>query len=128
MKEKNPDIKIVGVEPKDSAVLNGGKPGPHMLQGIGAGFIPSILDMSIIDEVMDIDKYEAYLTCYDLTAAEGYLVGISGGAALQAANYVARRKEMAGKNVVVLLPDSGERYLSTEMYDDYFEKTYTPEE
>ena len=118
LKEKNPNIKIVGVEPKDSAVLNGGKPGPHMLQGIGAGFVPSILDMSIIDEVMDIDKYEAYLTCYDLTAAEGYLVGISGGAALQAANYVARREEMAGKNVVVLLPDSGERYLSTEMYDE----------
>ena len=117
LKEKNPEIKIIAVEPDTSAVLSGGTPGVHLLQGIGAGFIPDVLDTSLIDEVVPVKADDAGKTARMAAAQEGMLIGISGGAALFAALQIASREEFAGKNVVVLLPDTGERYLSTWLFD-----------
>ena len=116
LKTKNPDIKIVGVEPTDSPVLSGGKAGAHGLQGIGAGFVPEVLNTSVYDEIITVSTDEAYSAGREIAKREGLLVGISSGAALYAAKLVASRPENAGKTVVVLLPDTGERYLSTEMF------------
>ena len=117
LKEYNPAIRIIAVEPDTSAVISGGKPGIHQLQGIGAGFIPEVLNTSIIDEVITVSASDAGIAARQAAAEEGLLIGISGGAALHAAAMVARRKEFAGKRIVVLLPDSGERYLSTWLFD-----------
>ncbi|MBO7327806.1 MAG: cysteine synthase A [Lentisphaeria bacterium] len=117
LKEKNPEIKIFAVEPDTSAVLSGKAAGIHQLQGIGAGFIPEVLDTSIIDEVITVDAVNAGKTARDAAVKEGLLIGISGGAALYAALQVARKPEFSGKNIAVLLPDTGERYLSTWLFD-----------
>ena len=121
LKEQNKDVKIVAVEPKSSPVLNGGKSGPHKIQGIGAGFVPQTYDAAVIDEVFDVDNDDAIRTGREIAQQEGLLVGISSGAALYAAVQVALRPENKGKRIVVLLPDTGERYLSTVLYsfDDY---------
>ena len=116
LKEKNPAIRIVAVEPASSVVLSGKKPGPHKIQGIGAGFIPSILDTNIYDEVIAVPDDAAFEEGRALAHAEGILTGISSGAALWAAAQVAKRPEYKGKRIVVLLPDSGDRYLSTPLY------------
>ena len=118
LKEKNPDIKIIAVEPKDSPFLSEGKAGAHGLQGIGAGFVPSILDTEIYDEIITVSTEEAYTASRLTVRNEGILIGISSGAALHAATVVASRPENKGKNIVVLLPDSGERYLSTELFEN----------
>lgn len=112
LKEQNPNVRIIAVEPSDSPVLSGGKAGPHALQGIGAGFVPSILNVEIIDEIITVTKEEAYTMMRDLAKTEGLFVGVSSGAAAHAAAVVAARPENRGKNVVVLLPDTGDRYLS----------------
>ena len=117
LKEKNPEIKIFAVEPDTSAVLSGKPAGAHLLQGIGAGFIPEVLDTSVIDEVITVDADNAGKTARDAAINEGLLIGISGGAALYAALQIAKRQEFAGKTIVVLLPDTGERYLSTWLFD-----------
>lgn len=116
LKEKNPDIRIVAVEPASSPVLSGGKAGVHGLQGIGAGFIPKALDTGIYDEIITVTEEDAYQTGRKLVQMEGILTGISSGAALWAAIRLAERKENRGKTIVTLLPDSGERYLSTPMF------------
>lgn len=116
LKEKNPDVKIVGVEPSDSPFITEGRSGAHKIQGIGAGFVPENLDMSVVDEVMAVGHEDAYEKARLLAQKEGLLTGISSGAALHAASVVAARKENKGKTVVVLLPDMGDRYLSTELY------------
>ena len=116
LKEKNPNVKIVGVEPADSPLITTGKAGPHGIQGIGANFIPGTLDAGILDEVLTVTTEQAYSAGRRVGCEEGVLAGISGGAALHAALEVAKRPENAGKNIVVLLPDSGERYLTTAMY------------
>ena len=116
LKEKNAGIRVIAVEPADSAVLSGGKAGAHKLQGIGAGFIPEILERDVIDEVITVKNDEAYAAGRLIATREGLLVGISSGAALHAAIDIAKRKENEGKTVVVLLPDTGERYLSSEMF------------
>ena len=116
LKEYRQDIQIVGVEPLQSAVLNGRPKGPHKIQGIGAGFVPSILDLSLVDEVLMIDGDEAMAESRMLAKTQGILVGISAGAAVLAAEQVASRPENAGKCIVVILPDTGERYLSTELF------------
>ena len=116
LKEKNPAIKIVGVEPADSPLLTRGVSGPHGIQGIGANFVPSILDRSVIDEILPVTTEDAYTAGRRMGTEEGVLAGISGGAALWAAMELAKRPENAGKTIVALLPDSGERYLSTAMY------------
>lgn len=116
LKERNPEVRIVAVEPVDSPVLSGGKPGQHKLQGIGAGFVPEIYDATVVDEVMNVGTEEAFEATRRLAATEGLLVGISSGAALYAASEIARREENRGKNIVVLLPDTGERYLSTPLF------------
>ena len=117
LKEKNPDIRIVGVEPEDSPVLTQGKAGPHGIQGIGAGFIPNTLNRAILDQVITVSTQDAYAAGRRMGTTEGILCGISSGAALHAAKILAQRPENTGKTLVVLLPDSGERYLSTAMYD-----------
>lgn len=116
LKEKNPNIKVVAVEPETSPVLSKGTPGPHKIQGIGAGFVPDTLNTSIYDEVITIGNEEAFEMGRNSARSEGLLVGISSGAALKAAIKLAQRKENEGKNIAVLLPDTGERYLSTAMF------------
>lgn len=118
LKEKNPSVRIVAVEPASSPVLSGGKPGAHKIQGIGAGFVPKIYDSSVVDEVVAVADADAFQASRDLAKTEGVLVGISSGAALHAAAEMALRPENAGKRVVVLLPDTGERYLSTDLFAD----------
>ena len=118
LKEKNPSVNIVGVEPAASAVLSGGPSGPHGLQGIGAGFIPEVLDTSVYDEIIPVTNEAAYAVGRELGRREGILAGISSGAALWAAVELAKRPENSGKNIVVLLPDTGDRYLSTPMFAD----------
>ena len=117
LKEQNPSVQIVGVEPAGSPVLSGGAAGSHGLQGIGAGFVPAVLDMSVVDEVLTATEEEAYAAARVLAQREGVLVGISSGAALSAAIRFASRPENAGKTVVVLLPDVGDRYLSTPLFE-----------
>ncbi len=117
LKEKNPNVKIVAVEPKDSAVLSGGQPGPHKIQGIGAGFAPKVLDLDLVDEIIPVENEEAFETSRKVAKSDGLLVGISSGAALYAAEVLAKRPENKGKNIVVLLPDTGERYLSTALFE-----------
>lgn len=117
LKAFNDKTKIIAVEPKDSPVLRGGEPSPHALQGIGANFVPPILNTSIIDDIVDVTKEQAYNAVRCAAETEGLLVGISSGAALFAAATIAIRPENAGKNIIVLLPDSGERYLSTDLFD-----------
>jgi len=116
LKEKNKNIKIIAVEPKKSAVLSGGQAGAHGLQGIGAGFIPGVLDTEIYDEIIKVEEEDAFEAARLMGAKEGILVGISSGAALHAAAEVAKREEFSGKNIVVLLPDTGDRYLSTNLF------------
>lgn len=121
LKAHNPNIKIIAVEPADSPVISGGNPGPHKIQGIGAGFIPKNYNPAVVDEVLQVTNDQAILTSRQLAQQEGMLVGISCGAATYAATQVALRPENKGKNIVVLLPDTGERYLSTLLYafDEY---------
>ena len=116
LKEKNPDVKIIAVEPFDSPVLSGGTAGPHKIQGIGAGFVPPVYDAGVVDEIFKVRNQEAIDTSRELGRSEGLLVGISSGAAAFTPWQVAKRLESEGKNVVALLPDTGERYLSTELY------------
>ena len=116
LKAKKPEVQVVAVEPKGSAVLSGGSAGPHGLQGIGAGFIPEILDTEVIDEIITVENEEAYDASNLLAVKEGVLTGITSGAALHAAMMLARREENKGKTIVVLLPDTGERYLSTPLF------------
>lgn len=118
LRKKKLNLRIVAVEPYDSAVLSGGNPGPHKLQGIGSGFIPKILDTSVIDEVYKVKNEEAFATCRLLAEKEGVLAGISSGAALYAAIQIGKRLENKGKNIVVILPDTGERYLSTSLFNN----------
>lgn len=116
LKEKNPNIKIIGVEPKDSPVLTKGTPGPHKIQGIGAGFVPDTLDTKIYDEIITVSNEDAMKSSQVLAKTEGILAGISSGAALYAALLVAKKEENLGKNIVVVLPDTGERYISTDLF------------
>ena len=117
LKQHNKDLKVVAVEPKDSPVLSGGKPGPHKIQGIGAGFVPEVLNVKIIDEIIQVSNDDAMKTARQLAVKEGILGGISSGAALWAAIQVSQRPENEGKTIVVILPDTGERYISTEMFE-----------
>ena len=118
LKSKNPSIHVVAVEPVDSPVLSGGKPGPHKIQGIGAGFIPTTLDTQVYDEVIQVKNEDAFAYGREFARREGALVGISSGAVLAAAAELARRPDFAGKTIVVLLPDGGDRYLSTDLFQD----------
>ena len=116
LKQKNPEVKIVAVEPFDSPIISGGKPGPHKIQGIGANFMPDVLNVKILDEVFKVKNEDAYATTRDLAKTEGLLVGVSSGAAVFAATQIAKREENKGKTIVVILPDTGERYLSTDLF------------
>lgn len=118
LKEQNPAVRIVAVEPASSAVLSGGAPGSHKIQGIGAGFVPEVLDTAVYDEILPIENEDAFAAGRDIGRTEGILVGISSGAALSAAISLAKRPENAGKNIVALLPDTGDRYLSTPMFTE----------
>jgi len=117
LKQHNKDLKVVAVEPKDSPVLSGGKPGPHKIQGIGAGFVPKVLNVAVIDEIIQVTNEDAMATARALAAKEGILAGISSGAAMWAAIQVSKRPESGGKIIVVILPDTGERYISTDMFE-----------
>ncbi|MBQ8118247.1 MAG: cysteine synthase A [Lachnospiraceae bacterium] len=117
LKEKNPDIKVIGVEPKGSAVLNGGAPGPHKIQGIGGGATPPVTDVNIFDEVIDVSDEDAYEYARKIPRLEGFTIGISAGAALRAVAELAKRPENAGKRIVVIIPDSGDHYLSGDLYE-----------
>ena len=116
LKSRNKNLKVIAVEPKDSPVLSGGKPGPHKIQGIGAGFLPDVLNREIIDEIIQVTNQDAMETAHQLASKEGILAGISCGAAMWAAIQVSQRPENQGKTIVVILPDTGERYISTEMF------------
>jgi cysteine synthase A len=116
LKEKVPGVKVFAVEPAASPVLSGGNPGPHKIQGIGAGFVPTVFDKSVVDGIITVSNEEAFEASQRAASAEGLLVGISSGAALHAATEIAKRSEYAGKNVIVILPDTGERYLSTPLF------------
>ncbi len=116
LKKRNPNVKIVAVEPTDSPVLSGGAPAPHKIQGIGAGFVPATYNAAVVDEVITVTNDDAIRTSRELARSEGLLVGISAGAAVYAATQLAQKAENAGKNIVVVLPDTGERYLSTVLY------------
>jgi cysteine synthase A len=118
LKERKPSLQVVAVEPLDSPVLSGGAAGPHKLQGIGAGFVPAVLNTAIFDEVYKVKNEEAFETARSLAREDGLLVGISAGAAAFAARQIARRPENKGKLIVVILPDTGERYLSTALFQD----------
>ena len=118
LKSKNPDVKIVAVEPFDSPMLSEGRPGPHKIQGIGAGFVPDVLNTTVYDEIITVKNEDAFETGRAIAKAEGLLVGISSGAATWAATQVARRPENEGKTIVVILPDTGERYLSTPLFSE----------
>lgn len=118
LKEKNPGVRVAAVEPAASAVLSGGQPGAHKIQGIGAGFVPKVLDMGICDEIITVENGQAFEMSRELTRREGILTGISSGAALHAAVVLAKRPENAGKTIVVLLPDSGDRYYSTPLFSE----------
>ena len=117
IKSQNPNAKIVAVEPATSAVLSGKKPGPHKIQGIGAGFVPKVLDLDILDEIIPVENDDAFNASRAVAKAEGLLVGISAGASIYAATELAKRPENKGKNIVILLPDTGERYLSTTLFE-----------
>lgn len=117
IKSQNPDAKIVAVEPATSAVLSGNKPGPHKIQGIGAGFVPKVLDLDVVDEIFPVENEDAFNASRAVAKTEGLLVGISAGASIHAATELAKRPENKGKNIVVLLPDTGERYLSTALFE-----------
>ena len=118
LKEKKPSVKVVAVEPADSPVLSGGDAGPHKIQGIGAGFVPAVLDTKIYDEIITVKNEEAFATVRRIARSEGILAGISSGAAVWAAIQLAKRPENEGKTIVVLLPDTGDRYLSTPLFED----------
>jgi cysteine synthase A len=118
LKKKKPGVKIIAVEPFDSPVLSGGVKGPHQIQGIGAGFVPGVFNRSVVDEIVKVKNEEAFETARKLARVEGLLVGISSGAAACAATVVAKRDGNQGKTIVVLLPDTGERYLSTELFEE----------
>ncbi|MEW5758916.1 MAG: cysteine synthase A [Candidatus Omnitrophota bacterium] len=119
LKKKNPKVKVIGIEPADSPVLSGGKPGPHKIQGIGAGFVPEVLNRKIIDEILEVSNEDAGDFARKLAKEEGIFTGISSGAAMWAALEVAKRKESKGKTIIVILPDTGERYLSTWVYQEF---------
>ncbi len=116
LKEKSPDVRIIAVEPYDSSVLSGEPPGTHAIQGIGAGFVPKVFSREYVDEIFRVKNQEAFEAAREVARTEGLLVGISSGAALFAATKIAARKEYQGKNIVVVLPDTGERYLSTALF------------
>jgi len=116
LKERNPEVKVIAVEPKDSPILSGGQPGPHKIQGIGAGFVPDVLDTKLYDEIIQVTNEDAFATSKQLARDEGILIGISAGANVYAALEVAKRPENKGKNIVTVLCDTGERYLSTPLF------------